>query len=547
MKKTLFIIAAILLYMAPLMAQQVGIEKSAEFDEPDYGWNKLLQLKNGNTFFFHSTKKDGIEVVVYNKQRKQIATKTLESRLWDVSKMKNAKIVGLYEINGEPVIFVVQAEERAPTLYRMRINANNGAIVKEDDLGHLPKTTGWESYAMTFGHADASDIIVEKDQQSDCYAAIFFNGLAHDRSERIKVVHYDGTHKILSNAFYESPNGQFKYLRYIGAVVDGNKRVFLTTYGHNGNSSDIASRVIVSKLNVGDSGFVHRLLDFSEDFDDTKSVMLYNHSNNKLQLMTLSLTKSKHHLFTEKVTKYYLSLISYLDPETLNLLDLKQLSGGKINAYGIQNIDKNYEYNGIPQHMIINKDNTTTILSEEIREVTIKKQWNSSPMGPQYHNNMHNVGQKTYLGPIGISELSDTGAELRGYAISKKQQAEGQFPMLYISERSKGIFAYPSKKSPSSSHLMNSYVNQFLSYDYINAPNGRYVIFNDLPGNTDKEEDDDSRKTVTSVSATNTICYKLNDPKMDKFYLFGEPDGKKESTFCYIESSDYTTIRNFFA
>ena len=516
-----------LLCMNSLMAQQVGIEKSEEFDEPDYGWNKLLQLKNGNTFFFHSTRKDGIEVVVYNKQRKQIATKTLESKLWDVEKMKKTKIVGLYEINGEPVIFVVQAEDKAPTLYRMRINGTTGAIVKEDELGHLPKASVWQGYAMAFGGVDASDMIVEKDTKSDCYAVIIFNSFAHNRSERIRVTHYDGSHKILNSAFYESPNNQFKYLKYIGSVVDGNKRVFVTTYGHNGNSSDVASRVIVSKLTVGDSNFVHKLLNFSEDFDRTQSVMRYNSNNNQIQLLTLSFTKSKHRMFSGKTENSYLVLLSYLDPETLSLLNVKQVMGAKINAYGQQNIDKDYEYSGMPQQMILNKDNTTTILSEEMNTVITQSG--------------HVTSVKTYLGPIGISELSDTGAELHGYAISKRQRAEGTFPNLYISQRSKGLFAYPQ----STSHKSNT--NQFLSYDYINAPNGRYVVFNDLPGNADKEEEEESRKTVTSVSATNTMCYKLNDPKMDKFYLFGEPDGKKESTFCYIESSDYNKDVNTYA
>ena len=533
MKKTIFIIAALLLCFGSLMAQQVGIEKSEEFDEPEYGWNKLLQLKNGNTFFFHSTKKDGIEVVVYNKQRKQIADKTLESKLWDVSKMRNSKIVGLYEINGEPVIFIVQADDRQPTLYRMRINGTTGAIVKEDELGHLPPTSIWYGYAMAFGNADASNIIIEKDPQSDCYAVIFFNGFAHNRSERIKVVHYDGNHKILNSGFYESPNGKFKYLRYIGAVVDGNKRVFVTTYGHNGNSSDVLARVIVSRLNVGDSSFTHNLLDFSEDLDDTKAIMVYNHNNNRLQLMTLTYTETKHRFFSSRSTKSYLLLLSYLDPESLSLINVKQLVGEKVNEYGIKNIDKDYEYSGIPEQMILNKDNTTTILAESTELITTRD---------KYGRVIH---EKTILGPIGISELSDTGAELRGYAINKKQQADGNFPLLYMSGRSKGIFAYP--RQGMGIGMSRSNTNEFFSYDYVNAPNGRYVIFNDLPGNADKDEEDESRKTVKSVSSTNTMCYKLNDPKMDKFYLFGEPDDKKASTFCYIESSDYNKDINTYA
>lgn len=152
-----------------------------------------------------------------------------------------------------------------------------------------------------------------------------------------------------------------------------------------------------------------------------------------------------------------------------------------------------------------------------------------------YSNHMTHT--YTYLGPVGVSELSDTGAEVHGYAISKKQKADDVFPHLYISQRSKGIFT-PARKSNT---------DAFLSFDYINAPNGNYIVFNDLPGNADKDETDDNVKTVKSVSATNTMCYKLNEPKLDRFFLFGEPDGKRSSTFCYIESSDYNKDINTYA
>jgi hypothetical protein len=39
----------------------------------------------------------------------------------------------------------------------------------------------------------------------------------------------------------------------------------------------------------------------------------------------------------------------------------------------------------------------------------------------------------------------------------------------------------------------------------------------------------------------------LNDPKMDKFFLFGQPDDKHSSTFCYIESSHYNKETKTYA
>ena len=495
------------------------------------GWNKLLQLKNGNTFLFHAENKEGITVVVYDKSRKEISRKTLVSKLWDERKLKSSKIAGLYEINGEPVIFLAQPDDHQPTLYRLQLNAATGDLIKEDLMGSLPKDVPFGGFAIKFGHADPNDIILEKDPGSDCYAVIFFNGFAKDRSERIRVVHYDGTHKIINDAFYESPNGAFKYLRFIGAVVDGNKRLYVTTYGHNGKSDDVAARVIVSCLKVGEKEFKHNLLSFSEDFDDTKSVMIYNRSNNKIQLLTLSKSGKKGGgMFSgAKTTTYYSTLLSYIDPESLAVTGVMQVAGQKVAEYVHKNIDPEYNYGGLPQQMVINKDNTTTILSEESTTQVIYDQYNNP------------VQQNTFLGAVGVLELSDTGSELHGYAINKKQQANGIFPSLYISGRSKGVFSPQVQQG-----MARSNVNQFMSFDYINASKGRYILFNDLPANYEKGEDERKRKLMATVSGSNLICFKLGDEKIEKSFLFGATD-EDQSTFAFIEASDFNKEAGTYA
>ena len=139
--------------------------------------------------------------------------------------MKYTLIAGLYEINNEAVLFMVQTEGRLPTLYRLRFNGATGDLVKEEAVGTLPKVK-----VLNFGD-EVNTVYIEKDKESDCYAAIFFNNQVGDKDERIKVIHFDGSHNILSNAFYDCPNDDFRFLKFIGAVVDGNKRVFLSTYG----------------------------------------------------------------------------------------------------------------------------------------------------------------------------------------------------------------------------------------------------------------------------------------------------------------------------
>ena len=109
----------------------------------------------------------------------------------------------------------------------------------------------------------------------------------------------------------------------------------------------------------------------------------------------------------------------------------------KIDSYDKQNIDTEYEYDGVPQNMVLNKDNTTTILMEDLIHIT-KKSGMYDSVGHMNHAQVTTL--KTELDPVGISELSDAGEELNGYAINKKQQAEGNLPILCMAGRSKGGF-----------------------------------------------------------------------------------------------------------
>ncbi len=515
--KKIFQLIALLFAFTYLHAQSPKIEKSEAFDEPTEGWNKVFQLTNGNTFFFHFTKRDGIDVSVFDKSRKLIANKTLSSEVWNPRKMKNSVIEGLYEINGEPVLFLMQTEGKVPVLYRIRLDPMTADIVKESKLGSLPKPD-----IFSF-NAEGDDIFVEKDPGSDNYAIIYFNGYAKDKSEQIRVVHYNGKHKVINKAYYDSPDENFKYLRFIGAIVDGDKSVYMATYGASSLKGK-DGHVFVARLDAKDSVFYNRTLDFTEDFKDTKSVMSYNHYNNTIQLLTLSYTTGKNHFFSGSRTSYYLSLISYIEPGSLNLLSVKPVLGEKINDYVHTKLGLDENYNGLSQQMIINKDKTTTILSEEMAEEKVVDQ----------RGNV--VSATTFLGAIGVSELNEDGTERKGYLMVKKQAAAGILKPLYIATRAKGKW---------SNQMGYALHNSFLSYDYISTEKNRYILFNDNPRNIDKDEDEIKRRLVTGVNKLNTVCYSL--PSLDKFYLFGNPESKDVSNACYIEASDYNKNNDTYA
>ncbi|HXS37924.1 MAG TPA: hypothetical protein VN721_14570 [Flavipsychrobacter sp.] len=531
MKKTLFVLFALMMCAHFTKAQTPHIEMSEPFDEPEEGnWNKLLQLKNGNTFYFHFTKKDGIEVTVYDKNRKQIASNTLTSNLWEPGKMKESKIEGLYEINGEPVIFLHQLLNRTPTLFRLRLNPDNGKLVEEKLMGTIQRYGAFAGYAMALGHVSESDFFIEKDPRTDCYGVVYFNGFAHESGERIKVEHYNGEHKLINSAYYDAPDGQYKYLRFIAMTVEGDRNIFLAVYGFNTQASGgDDSRVIISKLSADVNVFKQKILDNTEDFKNTTATMTYNPGRQVLQLLTLTYLTTKSKFFSHKSTSTFLPLITDIDPMTLSVTSSQPLAGEKVSEYMKANLDQDDGFNGIPQTMVINKDNTTTILSEESETKTIVDSRTGTIMS-----------EKTLLSNIGISELDANEKELYGYGILKSQQANGYIPNLYLSEKDNGYWYY--QRTPA----MQLNNNPFLSFDYVNTNSNRYIIFNDYPDNFDKDEKK-KRKTVTTISDANTIYYVLNNGQMTKHYLFGEPESDRKSKFSYIASSDYLQNTNTYA
>lgn len=527
MRKALLLIGLLAVSAITIYAQSPKIEMSGPFDEPDDGWNKLLQVKNGNTLFFHFSKK-GIAVTVYDKTRKVIAESTITSELWEARKLRGSTINGLYEINGEAVLFLTQIVNRSVTLYRLRINTSTGALTEEKQISSIEEYKAGARWAMIYGGVDPNGFYVEKDPFSDSYGVVSVNSFAHVSGERIRLALYNGVHEKQCNLFYGAP-GNFKYLKFISMVVT-DKNALLCVYGFNTEASGGKdSRIILSKVNDEKSAFQHNLLEFTDDFRATTGIMQYNPGSHLVQLLTLTLTSSKSQFFTGKTTSYYLPLISYVDPETLSIAFTKPVLCEKVGAYIAEHFNDKNGYAGIPQNMVINKDNSTTIITEELTQKTLTD-----------GNTGMAVSQQTALGNIGVSEMDNAGVEKEGYGITKSQLSNGLITSFNQAEKTKGVWTY--QQVP----MMQVKNNHFLSFDYVNTDKNKYILFNDVTENFEKS-DKEKKKTIIGISECNTLCYKLEDGKVGKSYLFGKPKDDSHNMFCYIQSSNYMKETNTYA
>ncbi len=521
MRKILSITCSLFLFLSYLHAQP-KIEKSEIFEEPlSEGWTKLMLLKNGNTFYFHYGGKKGIEEVIFGKNKKKIGSHTIEGKNWNARRKILVKICGAYEINNEPVIFLAYYGAKFPVLCRLRINPLNGTLISEELVGDKQK----KFYMRDMRNIEKNqNICVEKDAESDNYAVVFYNGQSKDLDEKIKVLHFDGSHKLINMAYYDSPDPNIKHLNFIGAVVDGNKRVYISTYGTESEKGKNA-HVFIARLNLGDSVFQSKTLDFSEDFMNTNSDMVYNRSNNTLVMLTNTLAESKRN------SKTYVSFISYIDPENLTLKGVNLAGSEKVNAYahGTLGLDNGYSFTGLPQKLVLNPDNTLSVLQEEL---TFKQIVNAKTGST--------VAEYTYMGNIGITEMGTDGLEKKGYVMMKSQQYYGRITPFYMAGRSKGLWVNQIYSRG------NSDDNSFMSYEYIHTANANYVLFNDNPKNDKKDEDEGRRKLTENTDFINTICYTIKDGIAKRSYLFGEPIGKKNTRACYIDASHYDKASNTY-
>lgn len=514
-------------------AQVKKVEYSTPFEEPVKGSYKVLQLTNGSTFFFTFNNEDGIAVTVYKPDRKLASRKVLSTTKWEPKQMKNATMEGIYEIGGQPVLFLQFLIDREPILYRIQLHPENGSIAKLDEIGRLPKYSLISGYAMAFGEVDPEDFIVEKDPYSDAYAVVHYNSFSKESDKRIELVHYaveNGEHVEINRSYYDAQN--FKYTNYIGMTVNGDKAVHLAAYGYNTESNGGKdSRVIISRIRRGERAFTNVNLEFTDDFKKTEGLMNYNPETGMIQLMTLTLIEGKRENFT-------MVLINYIDPESLQIVKKIPLPMSELNAYTktkqIGDYWDDVEFKHIPVNMILNNDNTTTILLEEKDESYI----NSS-------------STKVEFGRIGVITLDNAGKATDAYALKKFQIATGHNTgRLYHAKRGKGLWSYTTHRG------MTMYTpddnRSYYSFGYINTTaNNTYIIYNDNPDNylngvvlTDNKKIKPIKAVSESVATYRKV---INNMKIESALLYGRNSSDDQTAFCNVESAHFRKETGVYA
>lgn len=515
-------LAALLFLLCPvtvLWAQVPVVTLSPAFDEPLDGWDKLMQLKNGNTVYLHFSKKEGLKVAVYNAQRELIATDSTAGALWNAADIESTEIDGIYEINGQPVIFLQQIVNYIPVLYRLVLDPQTGKLIKEDKLGELLTIRHKSVYVQE--NLATHDCFVEKDPHSDYYAVAFFNGGEVQRNdsirERIRVLHFSPGHELINTGLYYLADTAYSYFSYIHMSVQGKEKVYMGTVGFNAKrkSTEPWSKVIFSALSPDSASFVHRELDYTANFGDVTGYVQALPVRGEVRMLLYAPGQK-----ADGSSGIFMNTL-----QAGKLRKHVQLSFPELSKNVQINLAYKDDYKGAPQRFIMQEDGSGTLLLETL---TRFKQGNTQV------NKLH-----TNLGDIGIALLDTAGRENETLAVSKYQTITGVCEPFYQQRRAKSEWVFRNKIA-----ALNT--NTYLSYDYLTIPGASFVLFNDYLQYLDTGGQDKVRKPLKYAADANFVCYRFYNGKMERLFLFGTPEVTK-GYYCMMGAADYRPDNRVYA
>lgn len=491
-------------------------DKSVGFEEPK-GWSKVLQLRNNNTCVFEVTKKEGINVMMFDATRKKISSGKLNLTMVE-DKIGQSTIGGIFDIAGDAVIFYQTYADKTPVMIRIIIDGKTGKLKSEEKVAEVNEMTRGDAYAIYFGDIDMPIVEVKKDPDSDYYALIRYNTMAPETKDRIEVLHYSPEHKIINKGNYTSPDNKFKFTKFLNAYVHKDEYVMLSTYAFNTKKSGgEEGRFYVSQLSKG-KAIGQKELSFTEFYKGVRCEFTYNKTKGIINMILITDVKSKSN-FTEFTISY-----QNVNPTTLQVDKPYTPDFTKVNEYWKNNLKEKGEFKGIVQGSFVDKSGNLIVLYQ----ATTLKLGNGAGVAG------------TFLGDVALMTLSPEGKTINSQMFRSNIYSSGNHPMFNCSELrngSKGIQGYDDPG------LANE---QYFMMDMVATENSNYIFFNNTVENMELPDSENPR-LVKAISATAAVMYTYKENAIKKNYIFGTPKDKKDNEFCNFSSSDYNTTTKTYA
>jgi len=450
----------------PLLAgaQLKLIAESPLFDEPETGQARMLLMKNGNTAFVRVTPKDGIDVRLYSPDHKEIAVKNIQP---DYGKLRVMSVKGLYDLDGELNFFISEWEEKIPSLYRLRIDGQTGALKELKTVATLEKVTMGQGYAAVFGHVPLPDFLVRRDPASENYGVVRYNTFVEDRNKRVELIQYNVDGSEQSRNFLSSPEGKYKYTQILDFVITG-KDAYALIYSYNTPSSGgAANELLLASVKNGAVSYANIGKSLTRRINE--GVLRYNPVTKNLVFMTEEVTGVESGW--GKSTVKYSVQFNIIDPTNPGIKSSVDTRTSTMRMkYRKVFKDGDNTFSPLPQELYINADGSFTAVFEEMTQIV--RMTNGS---------MHDAG--VMLGSVAVVTYSEDGTERSSVFIPKSQTTNPGIMGSGTDYASLGGF-YIADRNNSATALAAG--NQFKSFAYLNGKQKSYVLLNDVEENDER-------------------------------------------------------------
>lgn len=511
------ILLAVMMCLCTLSINAQKEERSTPFDEP-MGWTKLLQLRNGNTCLIEMTKKAGFNATIFDASRKTQASGKLTLNLVE-DKLKQASIPGIFDIGGDAVIFCQIYNDYVPQLIRIVVDGKTGQVKNEEKIAELNKLTAANGYAFMYGDVEMPGFFVEKDPESDFYAVVRYNTFAPETKDRIEILHYDGTHKLINKANYVAPNNRYKYTKYLTTYVHKDDYVLVGAYAFNTkNSGGESARFYVAQLSKGKTAFVQKELTYKEFYKGARCRFVYNKPKEMVCMVLITDVTLKD------AGRAYDIVFQNVNPKTLMLDKPYKADFSGINDAYKSDLGKKRDFSGMVQGTSIDKSGNLIVLYQE---TTLK-----------YGNGSGVVG--TTLGDGALMTISPEGKVISSAVYPARIYSSGNHPVFNSDDIRNGVRKWGSYDDPG---LANE---QYFNPDLISTENGTYLLFNNTKKNMELPENKEP-KLLKAISLATAVKYTYKSHMVRKEYLLAEPVDDKDNQFCNFSCSDYNAATKKYA
>jgi hypothetical protein len=516
-----YLLSALLCLFACITnAQDLKYEMSEPVDISTAGWDKVLLMPNGNTVLFHFEVRKGIIVKVFDKSRKEIASKKHICNVLDINRLELAGWIGAEAIGNEAVIFITQEVENRRTLVRLRINGNTAGLISEEKLVQSP----------SFQKEVFTKLLREKG--SDNYYIVCNQTSAGYAQKEINVLAYDATHTRIKDIPLNIDAKGLDDMDLGSANIDDNGNIALAVeITRIIQHPDVLERVMfICILPKDGTSFQVSKVALPSHFRTFETSLAYNPFSKYYQLLTtFQLDGYKQFGFAIKQVEYNYNELYILNQGSP--LTPIQLPNSKLNTYIQSTLDTSYIFNGRTRLVCMNDFGLSTVIYDGI-------------LMPKTTNGHFDAkGMKRI---IGITQYDEQGREVNGLALSRAKLKAGKSPYLFASNNgitSKNTYALQEIRDRienEPSNRMQGKASQafIVKNPFINEPNNEgqicdiscmsanklfYIFYNETYGNFNNTVAD-IPDSLYSSDFTHATYYKIGKKKeLTKAYLFGQP------------------------